>query len=485
MRDGKPEPGDLIAGKYRIEGLLGAGGMGTVYAVSHRDTGKRLALKCLLPSYVDNPSLVERFLREAKAVGRIQHRHVIDVFDQGRDGGVLYIVLPLLEGKPLGELLRDETITLDEALVILVRAMEGVAAANALGVLHRDLKPSNIFVCEGVSGRLDDPRVLDFGISKLDGELDQPLTRSGVAVGTPHYMSIEQLTGQRDLDVRADVYSMGVILYEALSGTLPHVADNVAALALSMMHIPPTPLTVRRPDLPVGLCEVVMRAIARDRDERYASMRELIQALMPHISEGAALTVREPVGRPLRTPRDLGEQEIANEMAALAATTKAALAGPPRTPSVPPADAARPSLSPPRRGPARSLAVVSLLIGSAVAIAWLQPAKQDVRGARRDDSAGRKPEQPVVAPATAMPLADAHVSAGLAATSEAVVDAGVQPSVRSPSRASARIAALPRDTASVPPPFNDAAVQPARLDKGTASPIESENRTGKLTTDEF
>jgi serine/threonine protein kinase len=150
MLDGLPEPGDVIAAKYLVERVLGRGGMGTVFGVIHRETGKRLALKCLLPSYVNNPSVVERFIREAKAVGRIQHRHVIDIFDQGRDGGVLYMVLPLLEGKPLSELLHDEHLTLEEALVILVRAMEGVASANALGVLHRDLKPSNIFVCLGV-----------------------------------------------------------------------------------------------------------------------------------------------------------------------------------------------------------------------------------------------------------------------------------------------------------------------------------------------
>jgi len=298
-----PEPGDVVADKYVIERLLGRGGMGVVYVVTHRTTGKHLALKCLLPEYVEQPELVERFLREAQAAGRIEHRHIVDVFDAGRDGSVLYIVMALLEGKSLTTLLQDDTLTLEETLGILVRAMDGVAAAHAHGIVHRDLKPDNIFVCVGPSGRLDDPRVLDFGISKLDDDATHSLTKSGVMMGTPYYMSFEQMNSQRDLDQRVDVYAMGVILYEALAAQLPYVADSTASLAIRMLTQPARHLGELRPDLPRELCDVVMTAIARERDERHPTMRALIEAIRPFAPLGAGSLVIEGQGTPLRSSR--------------------------------------------------------------------------------------------------------------------------------------------------------------------------------------
>jgi eukaryotic-like serine/threonine-protein kinase len=299
--------GVVIAGKYVVERPLGHGGMGAVYVVSHAQTGKRMAMKTLLPEFVQNADIVSRFLREAQVMGRLHHRHVVDVFDVGRDGDVLFIVMELLEGKPLSDLLADTTLTLDEALAILLRTMEGVAAAHDQGVVHRDLKPDNIFVCVGTSGRLDDPRVLDFGISKLDDPRGEQLTRSGVAMGTPYYMSIEQLSGQRDLDARVDVYAMGVILYEAIAGDPPFVADSMSALAIRVLTTEPVHLKKLRPDLPPGLADVVMRAIARNRDERPRSMRAFIEALRPFLARSAGLAVPEGQGRLLRTPRSGAE----------------------------------------------------------------------------------------------------------------------------------------------------------------------------------
>jgi serine/threonine protein kinase len=285
-----PQPGEIIADKYLVTGQIGRGGMGAVYVVEHRVTGKRLAVKCLLPEHSEHPDLVERFLREAQAAGRIQHRYVVDVFDVGRDGELLYIVMELLDGKQLGDLLRDVTLPVEDVLVILVRAMEGVAAAHAEGIVHRDLKPENILVCPGQSGMLDDPRVLDFGISKLEEDARRPLTRSGVMMGTPFYMSFEQISSKRDLDQRVDVYAMGVILYEALCGRVPYSAESVGALAVQMMSGPPTPLAELRPDLSPELVSVVMRAIALDREERYPTMRALINALLPFIESDLSKT---------------------------------------------------------------------------------------------------------------------------------------------------------------------------------------------------
>jgi serine/threonine-protein kinase len=315
MRRGLPELGETIASKYLVTGTLGRGGMGAVYVVEHRLTGKRLAVKCLLPEHLEHPELVERFLREAQAAGRIQHRYVVDVFDVGRDGELLYIVMELLEGKTLSDLLRDATLPLEDILTILLRAMEGVAAAHATGIVHRDLKPENVIVLAGHSGRYDDPRVLDFGISKLEEDASRPLTRSGVMMGTPYYMSFEQISSLRDLDQRVDVYAMGVILYEALSGRVPYVAESVGALAVRMLTTPPEPLSNLRPDLPPELVDVVMRSIARDRDERYPTMRALIEALAPFTGGEVTGVMERPskaLGRAAGTtsnPRVAGGEE--------------------------------------------------------------------------------------------------------------------------------------------------------------------------------
>jgi serine/threonine-protein kinase len=282
MQQDNHRTGDVIASKYVVEHLLGRGGMGAVYVVHHQLTGKKLALKVLLPEHTADSELATRFLREAQAAGRIQHRHVVDVFDVGQDGDLLYMVMPLLEGKSLTELLREGALGVEDVLGIVIRAMEGVSVAHAQGIVHRDLKPDNIFVCVGPSGRYDDPRVLDFGISKRDDDISQPLTRSGVMMGTPHYMSFEQINSQRDLDQRVDVYAIGVILYEALSGSPPHMAESVGQLAIRMMSTQPAPLDERRPDLPPGLSDVVMKAIARDRDDRYPTMHAFLEALRPY-----------------------------------------------------------------------------------------------------------------------------------------------------------------------------------------------------------
>ena len=299
MQWGLPQAGAVVGEKYVITRLLGRGGMGAVYVVEHRFTGKRLALKCLLPEHREHPEFMERFLREAQAAGRIQHRNVVDVFDVGQDGDLVYIVMELLDGKPLSDLLHEGKLTLEETLQILLRAMDGVAAAHQVGIVHRDLKPDNIFVCVGQSGRIDDPRVLDFGISKLEDDASKPLTKSGVMMGTPYYMAFEQINSQRDLDQRVDVYAMGVILYEAMAGQPPYVAESVGALAIRMMSAPPTPLSQLRPELPEGLTEVVMRSIARDREQRYPTMQALIEALRPFVSDSASMLLPQGQGTPL------------------------------------------------------------------------------------------------------------------------------------------------------------------------------------------
>ncbi|MFT3925115.1 MAG: serine/threonine-protein kinase [Myxococcales bacterium] len=409
MSYGLPAPGDVIAGKYTVERQLGQGGMGAVFAVTHSITSKRLALKCLLPEHATNADIVERFLREAQAAGRIQHRHVVDVFDVGREGGLLYIVMEFLEGKALSDLLHDTSLTLKDALTIIVRAMEGVAAAHAQGIIHRDLKPDNIFVCVGPSGQLDDPRVLDFGISKLDNKVNGNLTKTGATMGTPYYMSLEQMSGARDLDARVDVYAMGVILYEAISGEPPHVAESLSALAIRVLTTEPVHLGKLRPDLPAGLADVVMKAIAKERDKRYPDLRSLIDAVMPFVAQGASSrTITGSGSQPLRTPRT---NNIASDLTVPQTATPAALSAAPAAPvAEKPAQeewvgsrsSAGTAPEPLRTSPPKS----PLMLGAAVGALVLALGAAGVWLSRRDKPVAEVPQPPkVTEPAALAPPA--------------------------------------------------------------------------------
>jgi serine/threonine-protein kinase len=474
MQHGLPQPNDVIADKYTVLQALGRGGMGAVYIVAHRLTGKRLALKCLLPEYADNADLVERFVREAQAMGRIEHRHVVDVFDVGRDRNVLYIVMELLDGKPLSDLLHDEQLTLEETLAILVRAMEGVAAAHVHGIVHRDLKPDNIFVCWGASGRLDDPRVLDFGISKLEDGTGTSLTRSGVAMGTPCYMSLEQLSGQRDLDQRVDVYAMGVILYEAIAGVPPHMADSVAALAIRVLTTVPTHLAELRPDLPPGLADVVMKAIARDREHRYPTMNALMDAVRPYVPRGAGLLVPEGQGRPLRTPRNASAASRPGSASAATATPQPLPFPAPRVANPTPAPAAaQPAAAPqlasaapagPReRGssPLRWTLLVLLVLLVAAGGAWgaLRLRPDLIEAVKAVPSTPPAAEPAPAAPTAPLPSASTpHTPPAAApAAGEATAPAAVGEAPPAPGEATAPAAA----TGEAPPAAGEAPAPPA------------------------
>lgn len=278
-----PGVGDLVADKYRIETLLGEGGMGAVYAARHEMMDKPVALKWLLPRLASHAEARDRFIREARAAARVRHPNVVEVYDVGVHNGALFMVMELLEGQSLEELFDgDEKITIPTALRILIGAMQGVQAAHEQGIIHRDIKPANLFVVRDPRTRERYAKVLDFGISKLteDQQRGAGITSTGLVIGTPSYMSIEQIQGDKDLDLRTDVYAFGVLLYQALSGQLPYTGDSVGALAIQLvMHQPPRPKLLR-PELPTALDNVIMKAMAVNRDDRYANMGELIDALL-------------------------------------------------------------------------------------------------------------------------------------------------------------------------------------------------------------
>ncbi len=260
--------------------------MGQVYLARHRITGKRVALKMLVAGLDRSAQAGKRLVREAVASGCIEHRHVVNVFDIGEHAGAHFLVMEYLEGKSFQRLLNERQCSDRQLLEILMRAMDGVRAAHARRVIHRDLKPDNILVCQGPTGLYDDPKVVDFGICRLaaaNGDAD--LTQAGITVGSPFYMSLEQLQGARDLDGRADLYALGVIVYQALTSRRPFEAESLGELTERVASgSPPPALSELRPDLPRGLSRVVMRALSRDREHRQADVTTLIAELEPFVS---------------------------------------------------------------------------------------------------------------------------------------------------------------------------------------------------------
>ena len=264
--------------------LLGKGGMGEVYEVDHVKIGRRLALKRLLSQYAEDEAILTRFHREARAASMVGNRHIVEVTDMGElDDGSPYIVLELLEGEDLAAVLcRENALPIGRAVFIIQQACDALSAAHAKGIIHRDLKPENIFLLEGRE-HPDFVKILDFGISKIREGADgnNSLTSTGQALGTPFYMSVEQAHGQRDIDTRTDVYALGVILYRMLTGRLPFSSETYMSLMMEILTDEPPPPTLFRLDLPEALEQVVLKTLAKDRDDRFATVTELVQALEP------------------------------------------------------------------------------------------------------------------------------------------------------------------------------------------------------------
>ena len=302
-------PGQILDHKYRVEKLIGLGGMAAVWAGVNKRTGKRVVLKMILQSLADSEEVRERFRREALAAGRINHPNVVSVFDvfdhEGRD----CIVMELLLGEPLADrLARQGLMEPDEAFALLLPALRGVAAAHAHHVIHRDLKPHNIFLCTSADGEYITTKVLDFGISKVMQPAEQSgdLTLAGKSMGTPAYMAPELASGSRTLDRRTDVYGFGAVLYEALSGHRPFQGLEGLPLLDQIIKEPPRPIASYRPDLSPEVVAVVERAMAKDPQERYRSVESLIgaiESLLPATTISRALT--PVVGVPLIPAADM------------------------------------------------------------------------------------------------------------------------------------------------------------------------------------
>ncbi|MCE9580681.1 MAG: serine/threonine protein kinase, partial [Deltaproteobacteria bacterium] len=267
--------GQIVDGRYRIDELIGEGGMGKVYLAEHVEIGKRVAVKVLHPSYGRMPDLVERFRREARAASKIGHPHIVDVTDSGTtpDGSV-YFVMEYLEGVELGMVIeREGALDMARTLRIATQICRALAAAHASGIIHRDLKPENVFLTIR-DGGADFVKVLDFGIAKTteaEEARDRRLTSPGMAMGTPEYMAPEQAAG-RPADERCDVYALGAILYEMLTGVPPYQGDNFMEILTKKATVDPVSPAALRSTIPEAVSSLVMRAMSRDPDNRPPSM---------------------------------------------------------------------------------------------------------------------------------------------------------------------------------------------------------------------
>jgi serine/threonine-protein kinase len=275
-------PGDVLAGKYRVERVIGAGGMGVVVQATHLELDERVAMKFLLPHAVENAEAATRFVREARAAVKIKSEHVARVTDVGRlETGAPYIVMEFLQGSDLAAVLTRGPLPIEDAVDFLLQAADAMAEAHAAGIVHRDLKPSNLFMSMRSDGT---PiiKVLDFGISKVNvpDTSDAGLTRTTTIMGSPFYMSPEQMRSSKDVDHRTDIWSLGVILYELLTASQPFTGETLPQLVASILAEPPRSLREQRPDVPVELEAVVLHCLEKDRNQRYQSVGALAQALV-------------------------------------------------------------------------------------------------------------------------------------------------------------------------------------------------------------
>ena len=281
-----PSPEALVGkrvNKYDVVRVIGRGGMGTVYEAMNTAIGKRVAMKFIDGDAVQNSAAVARFQREAQAASAVESAHIVDIFDAGiSEDGQPYIVMELLRGEDLGHRIkRCGRLELPEALHLTAQILRGLHRAHNAGIVHRDLKPDNIFLVD----RDDDPdfaKILDFGISKVRRQGETPvntLTRQGTVLGTPFYMSPEQAQAQPDVDARSDLWSVGAILYECLTGRPPYTGATYEQVIVNICMNDADDVRVFNPAVPEPVASVIARALARDRDQRFHDARELLEAL--------------------------------------------------------------------------------------------------------------------------------------------------------------------------------------------------------------
>lgn len=285
MNTAPVHPGDILANKYRVDRVLGVGGMGVVVQATHIQLDERVALKFMLPEAMVNASVAGRFLREARLAVKLKSEHVAKVMDVGTlESGAPYIVMEYLNGTDLNDLLqRHGPLPFADVAEYVIQTCDAIAEAHALGIVHRDLKPANLFLTQRADGA---PlvKVLDFGISKANAltEASGGLTKTSTMMGSPFYMSPEQMRSAKDVDQRSDVWSLGVIVYQLLTARLPFESDTLGGIMAQVLHDDPATLSSHRPDVPHAFEAIVRRCLHRDRNARAQNVAEIALTLAPY-----------------------------------------------------------------------------------------------------------------------------------------------------------------------------------------------------------
>ncbi len=314
------QPGDLLGGRYLVESVLGIGGMGVVVATRHVALNTRFAVKLMRPEAMRDEASVERFLREARAAATLKSEHCVRVLDVGKlENGSPYMVMELLVGKDLGELVHESGARSPaESVDYILQACEGIAEAHSLGLIHRDIKPQNLFLTRGVDG-MPLVKVLDFGLAKSMKATPEirALTHTDAVMGSPVYMSPEQMRASRNMDARSDIWSLAVCLYELLTARTPFNGSTYPELCSMVLNQPPLPMPS---DIPRALTRVILRALQKDPRRRYVDVAELAEALEPFASAPGA---RARIRAVLDAPRPEQESRLAQHVHDPAADTEA------------------------------------------------------------------------------------------------------------------------------------------------------------------
>lgn len=421
-----PAPGDTIAGKYRVLRVLGEGGMGHVVEAQHLRLDQTVAIKLLLPVHATREEAIARFEREATAVVRLRSEHVTKVLDVDVDTatGLPFIVMERLEGRDLAsEIARRKRIPTAEAVDWMLEACAGLRDAHALGIVHRDIKPSNLFVVDAPAGAPRRLKVMDFGVSKLLRDDGRELTTSNETIGTPSYMAPEQLLGSRAVDGRADLFAMAVVLYRMLSGRLPFTGETSVALAVAIATQAPRALREVAPEIDERLAHVVMRALARDPNERPSDVVELAALLAPFGTGRVAPLSNVP--SPCSSTRAAAAPEV---VVASADPTRAA--EPTVIDSTPPFAARSRTTRPRGWRAATALAIATCVLAIVAGLAWSREGRHaEASGAATPPVTEAPPVDPVrdapSLPAAAPPPIEAHSSS--AAPSAFVAPSRVRP----------------------------------------------------------
>ena len=332
------QAGTVVDHRYRIEGQLGKGGFGAVFLASHVATRQQVVLKVLKPDLSEDPTQVQRFYNEARASSLLAHPHTVRVHDFGQtDGGLLYIAMERLHGKELAQALRESPggrLPAARLLRIASAVCKSLSEAHHAGLVHRDLKPDNIFLCQ-VHGEDEFVKVIDFGIAKpVDAPVDGGLTRTGFTVGTPKYMSPEQVM-QRQLDGRSDLYSLGIVMYQCLCGEVPFAGTTPMETLMAHLQDRARPLAERVPELPTAVVTVVEKAMAKKTEDRWADADQLRHALAAALAEVegqtavAATTPSQPPVAPAPAPAPAGRGNAKAAVKAPLAQTQPKFAGGP------------------------------------------------------------------------------------------------------------------------------------------------------------